>query len=132
MYLAGRDPFLHWGLARRRREEMGTESITVAPMEYVIVMKLRYFRDGGAERHLRDIERMLEISGSRLDHRALQPWIETYQLESEWAAGRRRVRKCVTAEGHSRGAQPGSELETRSGSKVRWASRARKGGRDPA
>jgi hypothetical protein len=85
VYLAGRDPFLHWGLARRQREEMGTESITVAPMEYVIVMKLRYFRDGGAERHLRDIERMLEISGSRLDHRALQPWIERYQLESEWA-----------------------------------------------
>lgn len=85
MYLAGRDPFQHWALSRRQREEMGTESIAVAPMEYVIVMKLRYFRDGDSERHLRDIEHMLEISGARLDRGALQPWIETYRLEPEWA-----------------------------------------------
>ena len=84
IYLAGRDPFQHWALARRQREEMGTESIAVAPMEYVIVMKLR-FRDGSSERHLRDIEHMLEISGSRLDREALQPWIQTSRLESEWA-----------------------------------------------
>lgn len=42
---------------------MAGGTVWVAPIEYVILMKLVYFRDGGSERHLRDISAMPRISG---------------------------------------------------------------------
>jgi len=42
-------------------------SITLAPPEYVIVRKLEYYREGGSEKHLRDIRAMLAVSGELLD-----------------------------------------------------------------
>ena len=71
VYLAGSDPLHHWALPRRRRETVGDEVIWVAPIEYVIVRKLQYFRDSNSDRHLRDIQQMLRVSGSRVDRSAL-------------------------------------------------------------
>jgi hypothetical protein len=49
------------------------ESITIAPPEYVILRKLEYFREGGSDKHLRDIRAMLAVSGDQLDRPALGP-----------------------------------------------------------
>ncbi len=37
--------------------------LILAPPEYVIVRKLQFFREGGSQKHLRDISRMLTALG---------------------------------------------------------------------
>ena len=56
--------------------------------EYVIVNKLRYFQMGRSDRHLRDVARMMEISGSEVDLSILDGWIARLHLEAEWAKAR--------------------------------------------
>ena len=60
------------------------ENIVLAPPEYVIVRKLEYFREGHADKHLRDIRAMLAVSAEQLDHAALSKWIQQRGLEAEW------------------------------------------------
>ena len=56
----------------------------LAPPEYVIVRKLEYYREGGSEKHLRDIRAMLAVSGGQLDQPALDEMIRQRGLEAEW------------------------------------------------
>lgn len=60
VYIAGDDPLHAWGLERRRTLQVGPLQISLAPPEYVIVRKLEYAAQGGGDRHLRDIRRMLD------------------------------------------------------------------------
>lgn len=74
VYLAGDDPFHLWALERRRRIEVEELSIWLAPLEYVVVRKLEYFRMSGSDRHLRDVAMMLRISGPLVDAESLHEW----------------------------------------------------------
>lgn len=85
VYLAGNDEFSAWALERRVVRMIEDESVWIAPIEYVIVNKLRYFKMGGSDRHLRDIARMLEISEAEIKESSLHRWIGTFGLEAEWA-----------------------------------------------
>ena len=58
------------------------------PIEYVIANKLRYFQVGRSDRHLRDVARMMEISGSEVDLPTLEHWIARLHLGTEWATAR--------------------------------------------
>ncbi|MCX5746765.1 MAG: hypothetical protein NT062_30185, partial [Proteobacteria bacterium] len=62
------DALHRWALAHRRTIELDGMKISVAPVEYVIVRKLEYYREGGSEKHLRDIRGMLAMSGDAIDH----------------------------------------------------------------
>jgi hypothetical protein len=62
--------------------------VRFAPIEYVIVNKLRYFQMGGSDRHLRDVARMMEISGADIDPPTLDRWIASRGLGAEWAKAR--------------------------------------------
>ncbi len=84
IYMAGSDPLHRWAFARRRRESFGDEVIWVAPIEYVIVRKLEYFREGGSDRHLRDIRQMLRVSCQLVDHAALAGLLEAAGVQREW------------------------------------------------
>lgn len=84
IYLAGDDPLHRWAFPRRLHETFGDDVIWVAPIEYVIVRKLEYFRDGGAERHLRDIGQMLRVSGDRVDRKALAELIADAGVGVQW------------------------------------------------
>jgi len=88
VYLAGSDDLNAWALQHRVVREIEGERVQVAPIEYVIVYKLRYFQMGGSNRHLRDVARMLEISGPEVDQSALEGWIERLNLGVEWARAR--------------------------------------------
>jgi len=55
-----------------------------APPEYVIVRKLEFYREGGSEKHLRDIRSMLAISAEQIDRAALDEWIQRLGLQTEW------------------------------------------------
>ncbi len=84
LYPVGRDEFNAWAFRNKREVEFEGEKIILAPPEYVIVRKLEYFREGGSEKHLRDIRAILAISGEQLDRAALNEWIARMGLESGW------------------------------------------------
>jgi hypothetical protein len=83
-YLTGRDELNAWAFRRKRQIEFEGETIVLAPPEYVIIRKLEYFREGGSEKHLRDIRSMLAVSGHQLDQSALNDWIRRRGVEAEW------------------------------------------------
>src|SRR5688572_27635493 len=49
------DELHRWALAHRKSVTLDGLHMSVAPLEYVIVRKLQYFREGGSEKHVRDI-----------------------------------------------------------------------------
>jgi hypothetical protein len=84
IYLANRDPLHSWALAERSMVEVDGEPVWVAPPEYVIVRKLEYFREGGSEKHLRDIEAILRVSYSTVRADIVQEWVARLGLELQW------------------------------------------------
>lgn len=91
VYCHGDNALQRWALERRVSHAIGDEKVSVAPMEYVIAYKLMYEREGGSDRHLRDIARMLRLRGADLDRPALERWIARLGLESGWARAQAMV-----------------------------------------
>ncbi|PKN64809.1 MAG: hypothetical protein CVU57_13430 [Deltaproteobacteria bacterium HGW-Deltaproteobacteria-15] len=83
-YLKGRDELHRWAMAERRRIDFEGLSIWVAPPEYVILRKLEYYREGGSEKHLRDIAGIMDLSPEQIDMESLRKKIAEYGLEKEW------------------------------------------------
>jgi len=83
-YTAGRDELHGWAFRHVREFAFEGETIRLAPPEYVIIRKLEYLREGGSEKHLRDIRSMLAVSGDSFDLAELQDWIRRRGLEPEW------------------------------------------------
>ncbi len=83
VYVAVSDPLHRWGLARRRRIRFGQGQLSLAPPEYVILRKLEFFREGGSEKHLRDVRAML-AAGVELDRAFLESEVRQRGLEAAW------------------------------------------------
>lgn len=88
VYLAAGGALEHWALARRVAHRISGEEVQVAPIEYVVARKLWYARLGGAERHLQDVARMLEVRGTTVNLPALERWIAELGVEAEWSRAR--------------------------------------------
>lgn len=84
VYCVGEDRLGRWALDRRHNVPIGDEPFWLAPVEYVILQKLRYFRDSQASRHLRDVAAIVRISGDNVDHEVLRQWLEDLRLHAEW------------------------------------------------
>jgi hypothetical protein len=84
IYPTGRDEFNAWAFRNKRPVVYEGETLVLAPPEYVIVRKLEYFREGGSDKHLRDIRGILNISGEQLNQADLQEWIRRRGVEAEW------------------------------------------------
>jgi hypothetical protein len=91
IYPASKDPLHAWAFKSRRRIEIAGTKIWLAPPEYVIIRKLEYFREGGSEKHLRDIEKMLPQVGSTLDQVFLDAQFESRGLTLYWKQIQKRV-----------------------------------------
>jgi hypothetical protein len=83
-YVLGNDPLHRWALGRRVGQDAGGVPVWVAPIEYVILRKLQWHREGGSPRHLDDVRAMLRVSGAKVDGPALATWIGRLGLEAEW------------------------------------------------
>lgn len=86
IYLVVRDPLHLWALAQRRRIDLGTFSAWIAPPEYVILRKLEYFREGGSDKHLRDIRFIL--AGTDIDFAFLETEVDRLGLDHQLRAAR--------------------------------------------
>jgi len=62
-----------------------------AAPEDVIIKKMEYYKEGGSEKHLRDIAGMLKISGEAIDRKYISGWAEQLGLTEIWDAVERRV-----------------------------------------
>ena len=59
--------------------------------ENVALMKLRYFQEGGSEKHLRDIASMLLVQGVAMDRHYIGEWAAKLGVAEEWALVQKRV-----------------------------------------
>jgi hypothetical protein len=89
LYLAGQDPLHRWAMSRRVRIAVGGNPLWLAPPEYVILRKLEYYREGGSQKHLRDIAAMLDVSGDRIDQEEIAARARDLGLEGQWAAAKK-------------------------------------------
>jgi hypothetical protein len=71
---------------RRRAVEVAGRSLWFAVPEAVIVHKLRYFREGGGEKHLRDVGGMLSVSGDSIDREEITRVCSELSLDTQWRA----------------------------------------------
>jgi len=84
IYTSGQDEMHHWALNNRKLIDVDGEDFWLAPIEYVILRKLEYYRDGGSDKHLRDISSILDFSHEQIDFKQLKERIQQNSLEKEW------------------------------------------------
>jgi hypothetical protein len=70
-------------------EKVSDIELPFAPIEYLIVRKLEYFRDTKSDRHLNDVAGLLRVSGKRIDSAKLDALIAERSLASEWEAAQK-------------------------------------------
>lgn len=85
IYLHGQNPLHAWAFARRRRAGPPGKQFWLAPPEYVVIRKLEFFREGGAEKHVRDVRAMLAALGDDVDRGQIETWVTERGLASAWA-----------------------------------------------
>ena len=83
-FTANRDEFHAWAFRNLKKYSARGIEISLAPLEYVIVRKLEYFREGGSDKHLRDIRGILNISGEQINRADLDEWIQRQGVAAEW------------------------------------------------
>ena len=84
--VAGSDAFNRSRFARVRRIEIRPGMVvSFASPEDVILRKLQYYKSGGSEKHLGDIQGMLRVTGDELDRTYLHEWARILGVEREWS-----------------------------------------------
>lgn len=52
--------------------------------ENVLLMKLRYYQEGGSEKHLRDIASLLLVQDTAIDRGYIAEWVQKLGVAAEW------------------------------------------------
>jgi hypothetical protein len=84
--------FDHSRFSRKKRlvPSESYEADFAAP-EDVIIKKMEYYREGGSEKHLRDITGILKISSESVDIDYISEWADRLGLEDIWKLVQDRV-----------------------------------------
>ena len=81
-----------WGksqLARRRAVRvLEDRDVYFAAPEDVVIAKLMYCKEGGSEKHLRDIAGILKVGGDEVDQEYIGRWAATFGLTQVWEQAR--------------------------------------------
>jgi len=86
VYLVSGDPLHHWAMENVRIINIEGLPIAFTPPEYLIIRKLEFFREGGSQKHLRDIAAMLEESPDIIDQTFLQHHLTALNLTAQYQA----------------------------------------------
>lgn len=84
VYLPGSDPLNAWAFAHKVHRQVGEDEVVMAPVEAVILGKLRFYQMGKSPRHLRDISAMLQVSGEQVDRAIVEQWAAKLGVLGEW------------------------------------------------
>lgn len=77
----------------RRVRPADTYQAKFAAPEDVIIKKMEFYREGGSEKHLRDIVGILKISRESVDRGYISEWAQRLGLIEVWNVVRKRVDK---------------------------------------
>ena len=78
--------------ARVRRVQAGADwDAAFAAPEDAIIKKLEHYREGGSDKHLRDIAGVLKTSRSEIDLAYIERWTTELGLTEVWHSVRKRV-----------------------------------------
>ena len=78
--------------ARRVQAGEGWDAAFSSP-EDAMLKKMEFFREGGSDKHLRDITGVLKTSGNEIDTAYIDRWADTLGLTEIWQAILDRMRK---------------------------------------
>lgn len=84
IYLIGKDEFQKWAFINKREIEFFGKKLFIAPIEYVIIKKLEFYKEGKSQKHLTDIKSMLTNSGEKVNFSLMNKYIKSFGLEDEW------------------------------------------------
>lgn len=84
VYISSENKLEKWGMNNVREYQFYGEKIYLAPPEYVIIMKMAYYIEGGSEKHINDIKSILKYSEDLVDFNILNSFIQDYRLEATW------------------------------------------------
>ncbi len=85
IYPDAEDELHRWAFQNRKRIDLSADqSLWLAPPEYVIIRKLEYFREGGSQKHLEDIRKMLTQIQSSLKIDFLTEQLNSRGLDTYW------------------------------------------------
>ncbi len=82
IYLAAHDPLHAWALAHRRRIDLDGGGAWIAPPEYVILRKLEFLREGGSDKHLRDVRFIL--AATPVDRAFIELEVSRLDVQAQW------------------------------------------------
>ncbi len=84
IYFSGKDEFQHWALGNINLIDYLGLKLPLAPIEYVIVKKLEFYREGKSQKHLSDIKAILDNSAESINFDLLNTFITKFSLKNEW------------------------------------------------
>jgi hypothetical protein len=79
-----------------RGQRIGTspgQDAWFASPEDVILKKMIYMREGGSDKHLRDIVGVLKVQADKLDWDYLEDWSKRLDVENEWRLAQAQLTK---------------------------------------
>ena len=82
VYLSSDDPLHAWALQNRALWKMKVCKFGLVPPEYVVIKKLEFLREGGSEKHVRDIRGIL--AGIDVDRAVVEIEIAQRRLGDLW------------------------------------------------
>jgi hypothetical protein len=96
IFIPKKDSLSKIELAKRKMLPLSkTVSAFCAAPEYVILKKMEYYREGGSEKHLRDISSMLKVSGDIINKQYITEWAEKMGVDEIWREILKKVKNRV-------------------------------------
>ncbi len=77
-----RDPIFGWAWSKKKTVPYDHGDIYFAPVEYILIWKTIYYEEGGSEKHIRDIRRIIELSADLIDMAFLREELDKRGLQS--------------------------------------------------
>ncbi len=88
------NPFNESRFIRAKRLRAGDDlEVSFASPEDAIIKKMEYYREGGSEKHLRDIVGVLETSRDAIDMGYIDQWAGQMGLEELWSSIQKRMKR---------------------------------------
>lgn len=86
-YPFGDDELHEWAFRHKKLVSLvNDKSLWLAPIEYVILRKLQYYREGASQKHCEDIRKMMATSGDQVDNDYLANMVAKLDLQKYWEA----------------------------------------------
>jgi hypothetical protein len=84
IFLVGRNKFQKWALKNKKEVPFQGTLLYIAPIEYVIIKKLEYYKEGLSEKHINDIKGMLQNSKDIIDFKIVDRFSKQFGLTDIW------------------------------------------------